>query len=287
MWFKKNKKEEVKAEKKDDSMSRLVDEVLNEQAAAKEAAMRESAAVTEPMTAEKKSLSECINAFRANQNNDTYKAVLEVLFPSSLIIPMTPVEGSENKEEKTMRFSPSLVKSPDGELMFPAFSDKSQIPAEHEKKFSPVTMPFGAACGLAAKIPDCDKIIVNPFTNPFVVGKELIENTAKAAAEQGEKNRQTVEFSTPEPETRAAADKIAGWFKKQPEIKQAYFSKMKQQNKVSYVFIIDCPQTEQKAVFERTIEYFKAEKIALPIALLPYDKLEKIVNESKHIEKVY
>lgn len=287
MWFKKNKKEDVKAEKKDDSMSELIDEVLNEQAAAKEAAMRESAAQTEPLTAEKKSLEELIDAFRENQNNDTYKAVLEALFPSSLIVPMTPVEGSENKEEKTMRFSPALVKNPEGEMLFPAFSDKAQIPSKHDKEFSPVTMPFSAACELAAKIPDCGKIIVNPFTKPFVVGKELIQSAAKTITEQRERNRQMVEFSTPEPETKAVAEKLAGWFKEQPEIKQAYFSKMKQNNRVSYVFIIDCPETEQKAVFERAIEYFKAEKIALPITLMPYDKLEKIVNESKHIEKVY
>lgn len=288
MWFKKNKKEEVKAVKKDDSMSKLIDEVLNEQAAEKEAAMRESASVTEPIAAETKSLAELIGVFRENQNNETYKAVLDVLFPSSLIIPMTPVEGSENKEEKTMRFSPALVKSPEGEKLFPAFSDKAQIPSEHEKQFSPVTMPFGAVCELAAKIPDCDKIIVNPFTKPFVVNKELIESAAKAVAEQREKkNRQMVEFSTPEPETKAVAKKIADWFKDQPEIKQAYFSKMKQQDKISYVFIVDCPETEQKAVFERTIEYFRAEKIALPIALIPYKGLEKVIEESKHIEKVY
>lgn len=280
MWFKKNKKETAaseRAEAKDESMSQIIDEVLEEKAAEKEEAMKESA--------QTKSIAELIEAFAANKNNDTYKAVLDAVFPSTLLVPATPV--SENKDEKTRQFAPALVQNPEGEKHLPMFSDKAQIPEEYGKQFSTVAMPFGAACELIAQIPDCDKIIVNPFTKPFVVSKELVENAAKAVAEYREKNRETVEFSTPEPEVKATAEKIAVWLGEQPEIEQAFFSKMKQQERVSYVFIIDCSSDTQKEVFERTIEYFKAEKIALPIALIPYKGLEKVIEESKHIEKVY
>lgn len=300
MWFKKNKKEEASAEvtKKDDSMSKMIDEVLNEQAAAKEAAMKDAAgnaaggeAQTAADTAAReinaRNIARLIESFHENQNNETFKAVLDALLPSAVFIPMTPVPGSENKDEKTMKFSPAFVKNQDEEKHFPAFSDKSQIPEGYGKQYSAVTMPFGAACELVSKMPDCSKVIINPFTRPFVVNSEIVENVAKAVMEQREKNNMMVEFSTPEPETMAIAKRTAEWFKNKPEVKGAYFSKMKNQGKVSYTFIIDCPEEKRKEVFEQFIEHLKAEKVALPIALLPIKGLEKIISESKHIERVY
>ncbi len=266
MWFKKKKNDsEVKNNvEKDDSMSKMIDEVLNEKAAEKEAAMRESAESAESAAAGEGAPSGTL--------------------PQTLLVPMTPVEGSENKETKTMQFRPAVVKNSEGELMFPAFSEKAQIPDDYGKRYKTVAMPLAAACGLAAKIPECMGIVVNPFTKPMILNKDSVENVAKAVAEQNAQT--TVEFSTPEPEVKAVAGKIAGWFKKQPEIKGVYFTKMKQRERVSYAFIIDCPEAVHKAVCERTVGFLKAEKVALPISLLKYKGLEKVVNESKHIEKV-
>ncbi len=266
MWFKKKKNDEAVKNNapKDDSMSKMIDEVLNEKAAEKEAAMRESAEGT-------------VGAGEAAQNGAV---------PQTLFVPMIPVEGSENKETKTMQFHPAVVKNSEGELMFPAFSEKTQIPEDYGKQYTTVSVPFAAACEMAAKIPECKGIVINPFTKPMIVNKDAVQNVANAVAEQRKNGQATVEFSTPEPEVKAIAGKIAGWFKKQPEIKGAYFTKMKQQGRVSYAFIIDCNDDVHKAVCERTVEFLKAEKVALPIALLKYKGLEKVVNESRHIEKV-
>lgn len=193
MWFKKSKKEEVKENtvKKDDAMSKMIDEVLNEQAEAKEEAMRESADAANPAAAaaaeKSQTIADVIVKFRENQSQETFQAVLNALFPSNLLLTMTPIEGSENKEEKTVKATPALVKDQDGNKLLPAFSDKEQIPKEHSEKFQIVSVPFGAVCELTARIPDCDKIIVNPFTNAFVVSKEIVENIAKAVAEQRKK----------------------------------------------------------------------------------------------------
>lgn len=189
MWFKKSKKEEVKENtvKKDDAMSKMIDEVLNEQAEAKEAAMRESAEAANPAAEKSQTIADVIVKFRENQSQETFQAVLNAMFPSQLLLTMTPIEGSENKEEKTVKATPALVKDQDGNKLLPAFSDKEQIPKEHSEKFQIVSVPFGAVCELTARIPDCDKIIVNPFTNAFVVSKEIVENIAKAVAEQRKK----------------------------------------------------------------------------------------------------
>lgn len=288
MWFKKNKKENAAegTHKKDENMSKLIDEVLNEQAQAKEAAMRESSqtaqSTEEPV---KTDLAGLIARFYENRNEQTFKTVVNALFSSTLFLTMTPVRGSENKEEKTMQFSPVLVKNNDGEKLLPAFSDKSLIPKEQAEKLSAVSMPFAAACELIAKAPDCDKIIVNPFTQPFTVSKEIVENTAKAAAERRNRNNATVEFSLPEEGTKTVVKTVTDYFKNESEIKAAYFTKMKNQGVVSYAFIIDCP--DEHTVFPKLIDFLKLKKIALPITLLPYSKLEKVVRESRHIKKVY
>ena len=290
MWFKKKKEEQnTVPAKSNDEMSKLIDEVLNEQAEIKEAAMQEAAAPSDNADSTAQSevnIADLIAEFRENQTGEKFNAVMNALVASTVFVTMQPVEGSENKEEKTMQFAPVFVKDPDGNRLLPAFSDKEQAKGNNTEKFTLVAMPFKAACEFVAKMPDCDKIIVNPFTKPFVAGKDIVENVAKLSVEQNNADKDVVEFSNPEPETEKTAEIIVDLFKAEREIKSAYFTKMKNKGRVSYAFIIE-HDGDHKVLFPRLIEAIKEKKIALPITLLPSQGLEKVIGESKHLKKVY
>lgn len=290
MWFKKDKKEKQEENtnvvKNNDEMSKIIDEVLNEQAEAKEEAMREASTPAQTAAPEmaEANIADLIAAFYEEQNGERFNAVMNALVKSNLFVTMQPVEGSENKEEKTMQFAPVFVKDPSGERLLPAFSDKELAKGSDTEKFTFVTMPFKAACQFVSKMPDCDKIIINPFTKSFALSKDIIDNVAKTSAEQD--NKGMVEFSNPEPETEATVKMVVELFKNEREIKNAYFTKMKNQGRVSYAFIIE-HDGDHRVIFPRLIEAIKEKKIALPITLLPSKGLEKVISESKHLKKVY
>ncbi|MCC8169577.1 MAG: SseB family protein, partial [Oscillospiraceae bacterium] len=275
-------------------------EVLNEQAAAKEEALRAASQRSEDLAAEQQSpkeaanaaaqekmglkTSQLINEFYENQNNDTFKAVLDALVPSVMIVPVTPVSAKEENGKK--QFSPALIKNQEGETFFAVFTDKSQIPQEYGQKFSNVMLPFAACCDLAVKIPACEKMIVNPFTKQFIVNANLLGAIADTVKKQREK-RAVVEFSTPEPETAPLVEFAVKWFKEKPEIKNVYFSKMKRDDKITYVFIIDCPPEKHPELFSELINHIEEAKIKQSVTLMQYAQLKKVVEESKHVKQIY
>lgn len=292
MWFKKKKEENNTAPVKNnnDEMSKMIDEVLNEQAEIKEAAMREASAPadTAANSAAKPNvnIAALIAEFYENQTGEKFNEIMNALVASTVLVTMQPVEGSENKEEKTMQFAPVFVKDEKGGRLLPAFSDKEQAKGNDTEKFTLVAMPFKAVCEFVSKMPDCDRIIVNPFTKSFVANKDIIENVVKASAAQNNAGNDVVEFSNPEPETEKTVEMVTELFKAEGEIKNAYFTKMKNKGRVSYAFIIE-HDGDHKVLFPRLIEGIKEKKIALPITLLPSQGLEKVINESKHLKKVY
>lgn len=302
MWFKKNKNEESekKTVAKDDSMSKIIDEVLNEQASQKEAAIKAAAEKTEADSATAKKEAEnaarelqnqkiagLIENFHNDKNDKTFKAVFDVLLTSVMLVPMSPVPENERTEKNNMQFRPGIITNQDGEKFFPAFSDKSQIPEDYAKKFSMIAVPFASCCDLATKIPECSKLLINPFTKQFIINAKLADTIAKTVRKQQDKRKAVIEFSTPEPETAPLVDNVIKWFENVPEIQKAYFSKMKNQDKVSYVFIIDCPADKCKELFPMLIEHLKTTKTKMPVTLMLYEQLKKAADESKHIKQIY
>ena len=293
MFFKKKKKEEIeeKEVKKDDSMSKIIDEVLNEQASEKEAAMKSAAEQTESLpnfTPEGNShVTALIEKFAANPNNDTFKEAFNALLPSTVLVPMLEAEEQNNGNSEEKKFHPGLIQNDKKEKFMPAFTEKSQIPEDFAKKFTMVSMSFSAYCNLVSQVPECEKLLVNPFTKQFVANANIAGAVAKSA-ENGENKKQfTVNFATPEPETEEMVKMVTEHFKEIEEIEKSYFSKMTAQEKTSYVFIIDCPKEKHQDIFKKLIDFFKEKQIKFDISLMLYEPLKQVVDESKHITQVY
>lgn len=190
MWFKKKKSNdnEIKKPSGNSEMSKLIDEVLEEQAATKEEAMRQSAGESEKEI--KKAAHEAafeakaqeslhkIDVFLENRTDETFKSALESLMTSAMLVPMTPMTA--NGAKKKQQFRPELLANPQGEKFLPAFTNKAQVPADYAKKFTLIMMPFAVCCDTASKIPECGKVVVNAFTKQFVVNEKIVSTTVKA-----------------------------------------------------------------------------------------------------------
>ena len=136
-------------------------------------------------------LKEAIRAFDADRTEERFLRLLYVLRCSSVWIPCTAVLGAEDQAavEQTLKEDPSPVGKTfttreairmvpdiltDGKaFFFPVFSDPEAM-GDYGSRFSKVERTMREAISLAmGNERSVAGIVVNPFTEPFVLGREL------------------------------------------------------------------------------------------------------------------
>lgn len=127
-----------------------------------------------------------VELFYQNRNGEYFYSVLSCLRDSQIIIPgfmkvdeadaarfMNGKPGDEIRPRSDVRFTPDIVN--DGEKNFlPVFSDPDQL-GEYRNNFSTVRLPVFRAMNLAMARDYVSGLILNPFTLPFVVDKEIFD----------------------------------------------------------------------------------------------------------------
>ena len=138
--------------------------------------------------------------FEKDRNDDTFSFVLAVLRSSKVIVPcqielsedaqailekldkegknIDSLEGEEKERfNEGISFVPAILVN-DGHKFFPVFSSKEEMD-EHFKEGSAMNAPFLHALEMAANGDEIEGIVLNAFTQPFVVGKDFFEAVAK------------------------------------------------------------------------------------------------------------
>ena len=158
-----------------------------------------------------------VSDFLKNKNDDTFGFVLAILRSSKVLVPCE-VELSEESEailsklekegkdldsltgETREQFDagislvPSLLEN-DGHTFFPVFSGKEEM-NDHFKEGSVMNTPFLHAIELAASSEEIKGIVLNAFTQGFIVDKELFEEVSKLAPIVEEENNEPYEGPT-------------------------------------------------------------------------------------------
>ncbi len=74
-----------------------------------------------------------------------------------------------------LRFRPDILRSKDGELYFPVFSNQEQMPEEYAERFSSITVTAREAIRMAAGPKGLKGLVLDPFTVPFEIPFPLAE----------------------------------------------------------------------------------------------------------------
>ncbi len=141
-------------------------------------------------------LKAAIEEFNHNKNEDSFGFALTVLRSGSVIVPCDvnlsdkasaimdklksegkDIDSLEGEDEETFRsgifFNPNILEN-DGHRFFPAFSSAEEM-GDHLAEASKVNMPFLHAIDMALDGDDVEGIVVNPYTDNFIVGKDIYD----------------------------------------------------------------------------------------------------------------
>ena len=131
-----------------------------------------------------------IKRFHENQTKQNAFAVLHCLRDSNITIPCT-IEMSERDQEKffnvqvgdeiapedDVRYIPDILNNGQDDY-FPVFSSEEEM-GEYGKQFSKVEQHFLGAISLAKANEKVKGIVVNAFTEQFLVDKDLFDFVAR------------------------------------------------------------------------------------------------------------
>ena len=147
-------------------------------------------------------LLELSNAFVQNGCRETLLPLLSCLRDSMVWIPMKMTvserdqerllkikEGQQWKNKDEVQVEPNILRSPDGKLWLPIFSQESQIPAEYKKDFSMAEWPMLQCLEMAHRAENLEGIVLDPFTEhnvtmPFFIVDMVREMPSRIAPEE-------------------------------------------------------------------------------------------------------
>jgi hypothetical protein len=114
-------------------------------------------------------LNQLLNQYRAAPAQALADQIMETLAGAQIYIPaaadkhVVPVQGN------LMGLKPDTIPAGEGKVLFPVFSDPSQVPDEYGARFTFLHMDFDRFAKAAAADPRFAGIIIDPFTSRFML----------------------------------------------------------------------------------------------------------------------
>ena len=141
-----------------------------------------------------------IREFNTKRDESTLKLLIAVLFNTQVSVPMT-VSMEDADVEKflhakvgdtvttggAIRMKPDMLKNGAGELFFPAFTLREETPEGYRNSFSWITMDFMNCVHNAYHNENCAGVVINGFSEPFVVNRPLMKLMLELEASKNKK----------------------------------------------------------------------------------------------------
>lgn len=215
-----------------------------------------------------------IAAFSKDPNTENSVSLLHCMHQSLVFVPgKIEADGSVTPNgQKNIRFTPTMIKNKNGINYFPVLTSRDEAPIIKGKKIGGLTIPFKTACDMTDKRTDCNAIMINPFSDKFIVPEHMYKNVLRIGAassplhEKRIMKGENVMFFGPEQGDSSIKDKAKKAFIEYPCILKAYFTRMIQGGQMSYLFIME---TENDFIDYRDMFAELAKKIGTKDLRLP------------------
>ena len=126
--------------------------------------------------------------FLEQPSKETLFPFLECMRDSIVYVPMNAIlsendqlrlsnvkVGTRWKNEDEIRMRPDILKSPDGKLWFPVFTQKEQIPEDYNSGFSIMPMHILRCIGMAHATESVSGLVVDAFTEAASLPFEIVD----------------------------------------------------------------------------------------------------------------
>lgn len=88
---------------------------------------------------------------------------------------MEAKEGEKIQPKDKVKIKPGLIKTKDGKIYFPVFTKEDRIPESRKKRALSMRIPFVESIKMALGTDNIEAMLVNAFTENFVLNKENLE----------------------------------------------------------------------------------------------------------------
>ncbi len=121
------------------------------------------------------SLSQLLPRYQRHPSQALVAEIFTVLAQAQVYVPVNMSKNGDAPAESDSAFGlkPDTIPGPNGKVLFPAFSNQSQIASEYGKRFSFLHLPFTNFCSAALADPNFGGIVLDPFTSKFLLPEEV------------------------------------------------------------------------------------------------------------------
>lgn len=128
-----------------------------------------------------------IRSFNQKEDMDSLRLLIAILMTENVSVPMTvsmedgdlqqflhAKAGDTVTTGGAIRMKPDMLENSAGERFFPAFTRQEEAPEHYRSAFSWITMNFMNCVHSAHSNPNCAGVVINGFSEPFVVNRALM-----------------------------------------------------------------------------------------------------------------
>ena len=121
-------------------------------------------------------LRNCILAFSDHRDQEHLNLVFQameelVLKAGGLLLAADPAGDKEGQQQITLKF----LKSEDGKSFAAVFTDEEEKRGDDAENANALLLPAGELLNIVANHPTADGLVINPFSNSFIMQKEAIQ----------------------------------------------------------------------------------------------------------------
>ena len=119
------------------------------------------------------SLSQLLRQFARKPSQALASQIFSRLSESRIYVPVRPESGGISTQNGAVGLKPDTIPGPEGKVIFPAFSDPSQVPNDYGARFSFLRLPFPEFAAAALADPNFGGVVMDPFTAKFMIPEEI------------------------------------------------------------------------------------------------------------------
>ena len=235
----------------------------------------------------KDAVSAKIRRHHEDRGKESYLEVLKSLRDAVMLVPLTQQsthpgsfsETSAEKESAGKRLD--ILRTSKGQLLFPVFSSEEEIPDNYRERFEWIRLPFRQCLLTMAAFPTVEDMIVNPFSNNFVLQKEVLEYVTRNMIPQRFKKGVPVRLRHLGKKEEGLRARAAEFLESEPFVKRAWFEIMTIDGEESYVFVVERPGDTSRDFFARMHAALLSVTADLPLKYLEYEALQDYLEALK------
>lgn len=119
-------------------------------------------------------LTQLLQNYHDRPDRDLVVPIFTALSQTQVYVPASMgKQGAVYTQGDSVGLKPDTIPGPEGKVIFPCFSDPSQVPNDYGTRFSFLRLTFPEFAAAALDAPNFGGMVLDPFTAKFMIPEEI------------------------------------------------------------------------------------------------------------------